>query len=310
MGNASSGRSAQLLLAILRLRGEANGLSRGLLGRDHLFFRDTSLDTPPLSPAELGFLRVVAWLYVHYYEVGLVGVKFLSGLLDAYEIVRPEAHRMHMRQVAQLRTYMQHNLDPGQPRDREIQNESEQWFRNRCGSHLPAGEDQWERCLEALLQESHDFLGGCVATIRGIEQDEGRDEIVAQWTFRARRHHAPEAFDRIVSEAASDLGREHLDVVRFRKRFYDRWIEALALLDGEYDFAVEGRRVVESSLLTEGVPVLPITGTDAMTEFGLQPGPQIGRLLERARSLFDDAPCDGNELLARLRPFAEELRNT
>jgi hypothetical protein len=279
------------------------------MGHKHLLFRQTSLDTPPLSPAELGFLRVVAWLYVHYHEVGLVGVKFLSGLFDAYEVVRPEAHRRHMRQVAQLRTYLQHNLDPGKPRDREIQTESEQWFQESCGSHLPAGEDQWERCLEALLQEAHDFLGGCVATIRGIEQDEGRDDVVAQWTFRARRHHAPEAFDRIVSETASDLGREHLDVVRFRKRFYDRWIEALALLDGEYDFAVEGRRVVESSLLTEGVPVLPITGTDVMTEFGLPPGPQIGHLLERARSLFDDGPCDGNELLARLRPFAEELRD-
>lgn len=310
MADAGSGRSAQLLLTILRLRDEANGLSRGLVGRDHLLFRETSLDTPPLSPAELGFLRVVAWLYVHYHEVGLVGTKFLSGLFDAYELAQPEALRRHMRRVAQLRTYMQHNLDPGKPRDREIQADSERWFQEVCGSRVPAREDQWEHCLEALLEEAHEFLDGCVATIREIEQDEGRDEVVEQWTFRAKRHHTPEAFDRIVAEVATDLGREHLDVVRFRKRFYDRWIEALDLLDGEYDFAVEGRRVVESSLLTEAVPVLPITGTDVMAEFGLQPGPHVGDLLERARSLFGEAPCDGTELLARLRPFVDAHRDT
>jgi hypothetical protein len=307
MVDATGGRSPQLLLTILRLRDEANGLSRGLVGRDHLLFPETSLDTPPLSPAELGFLRVVAWLYVHYYEVGLVGTRFLSGLFDPYQITRPEALRLHMRRVAQLRTYMQHNLDPGKPRDREIQAESERWFQEACGSQVPAGEGQWERCLEALLEEAHEFLGGCVATIRGIEQDEGRDEVVEQWIFRAKRHHTPDAFDRIVSEVATDLGREHLDVVRFRKRFYDRWIEALDLLDGDYNFAMEGRRVVESSLLTEAVPVLPITGTEVMAEFGLQPGPHVGHVLERARSLFGEAPCDGNELLARLRPFVEGL---
>jgi hypothetical protein len=303
MTDAGTGRSAQLLLVILRLRDEANGLSRGLVGRDHLLFRETSLQTPPLTPPELGFLRVVAWLYVHYHEVGLVGTKFLCGLFDAYDIPQPDALRRHTARVARLRTYMQHNLDPGKPRDREIQTESEQWFQEVCGSYVPGGDDQWDRCLGALLEEAERFLGGCVATLRGIEQDEGRDGIVEQWTFRAKRHHSPEAFDPIVAAVATDLGREHLDVVRFRKRFYDRWIEALSLLDGEYDFAVEGRRVVESSLLTEALPVLPITGTDVMAEFGLEPGPQVGAVLQQARSLFDQAPCARDELIARLRPL-------
>ena len=56
-----------------------------------------------------------------------------------------------------------------------------------------------------------------------------------------------------------------------------------------------------NALLTEAIPVLPITGADIMEEFGLAPGPDVGKLLKRAKGINDAAPCSRAELLAKLK---------
>lgn len=307
MSEEGTGDSAAALLGVLRRRDEANALSRGLVGLEYLLFPATSLDTPPLQPAELGFLRVVAWLYVHYYEVGVVGVKFLAGLFMTYEIPEPDRLWRHMHHVGRLRTYLQHNLDPHKATDRETQNEAEEWFRGACGSRIPAMDAQWTYCLAVLLTGAEQFLHGCVKTLRGIEADESRDEIVTQWVFRVRRHHPPAAFDPIVAQVSTDIGRSHLDVVRFRRRFYDRWVDALNVLDGEYDFPLEARRLIETTLVLDATPVLPITGRDVMAEFGIAPGPAVGAALEHAMAVFREAPCDRDTLMEKIRPLVTEL---
>jgi len=47
-------------------------------------FEPVSLRVPRFTPAELGFLRTVSYLFVLYNEVGKVGVRFLQDKLEIY----------------------------------------------------------------------------------------------------------------------------------------------------------------------------------------------------------------------------------
>jgi hypothetical protein len=293
--------SAESLLNVVRIRDEANAVARSLLGGSDQLVEELSLRLPVLTPAELGFLRAVAWAYVQYFEAGLVGIRFVVGLFDAYNADDGKPARNHVETTGRLRTYLQHNLSPAKPHDKATQDVCEAWFESQCGSRVPGTDGHWKACLAAFLVEAEAFYRAVLKTLREIESDASRQSIVEQWQTKITRHHSPAAFDAIISAAAEDMGREHLEVVQFRKRYYDRWIEALRSLDGDYEFDHEARRLVERSLLTDVTSVLPITGSDVIAEFGIDPGPDVGRLLQQARLIYEANPCSRDELILALR---------
>jgi hypothetical protein len=290
-----------LLLRVVQLREEANAVCKSLVGGDYEVIGYLSLRTPPTEPAELAFIRVVAWLYVQYFEAGDVGVKFLSEKFDTYGIDAGKAHRDHVRRSSSLRTYLQHNLSPtsrGSSRTQEI---CEDWFEASCGSRIPGGsDDHWRRCLCVHLEDADALFRCLLRAARMIEEDEAREMIVDQWRDRVQRHHPGPAFDPIIGMVASDMGRSHLNVVKFRRRYHDRWAGALRELEGSYDFDHEARKLIEYAMLTDGAATLPITGADLIGELGISPGPRVGELLVQAKRLFDNEPCDRDKLLARL----------
>ncbi len=255
---------------------------------------------------ELGFLRTVSWLYVLYLEVGKVGIDFLTARFGALEIGASESVSSHPTLVQTLRTYLQHNLSPERDTDRDVQEKCEAWFQRICGTRVPDGDDQWGQCVTALLEEAIVFMEALRACVRAIEGNESREAIIGDWAIRLSRHHPAADFDRVISTTATDLGREHLDIVRFRKRFYGEWTQALSILEGDYDFEKEARKLVELALLSQTRAVLPITGTDIMASLGLAPGRRIGQLLAKAKRLYDEGPCSAEELLSRLKAEAAD----
>jgi hypothetical protein len=96
------------------------------------------------------------------------------------------------------------------------------------------------------------------------------------------------------------MGRENVDSVRIRARFYDQWELELSLLQPDYEFHVEARRLIERTLLSVLTPVLPITGKDVMEVFGIAPGQKVGQLLARAQKIYATLPCGREELIAQL----------
>src|SRR5437868_8385105 len=110
---------------ILQLHEEINNVSSKLHKDKREVFEDTSLRIPVLHPAELGFLRAVSWLYVMYFEVGRINVEFLTKRLNAYDLDPEQVNYAHRITVQQLRTFLQHNLDPREKRDRFIQEHCE-----------------------------------------------------------------------------------------------------------------------------------------------------------------------------------------
>lgn len=264
-------------------------------------FELVSLNSPKFDPAELGFLRLVSYLFVLYHEVGKVGVDFLAKRFEALGVTSDQHLREHAALVKKLRTYLQHNLNPRQEHDKNIQETCEEWMRSKSGTPLPTTDHQWRKCLLALLEESLEFLKASLATLRAIEADDSRDAICRDWEIRIKRYHPPEEFDRLIAEVAIDMGRESIDPVRIRVRFYDQWVQQLNLLKAEYDFGVEARKLIERALLSALTSVLPVTGKDVMEAFQIPPGPRVGELLEQARILYESRPCGREALIEQLK---------
>jgi hypothetical protein len=289
-----------LMYQILRLKEEIDDVA-SKLNEINGVFGATTLRITNFVPSELGFLRTVSWLYAMYYEVGKVNVNFLTERFSAYNLDSDEKLAKHLRIVQQLRTFLQHDLNPQESRNLVIQEACEQWLKDQCETPIPGDDQQWKICLTSLLNNAIDFFSALRTCIRSVEQDDSRKQILNEWDFIRKRYHPSHEFDNLISKVATDMGRENLDVVRLRKRFYTEWVKELDLLRGNYDFEVEAQKLIEHALLQKMTPVLPITGHDIINEFNVMPGPKVGQLLEKARNLYNIEPCSRDELLEKLR---------
>ena len=274
-----------LMYLILARREEIDRVALGLPHLGFPVFEPVSLNMPKFKPAELGFTRLVSWLFVLFHEVGKVGVGFLGSRFPTYGLDGEGSIRNCPFIVQKLRTFLQHNLDPREKRDSELHQECKDWLQKQCGTPVPGEDGQWERCLFKLLSEALEFMDTLLSVLRCIERDESREEICREWVFRIKRFHPPHSFDKLILEVGADMGRTNIDPVRLRNRYYDKWTQELDLLGADYEFPHEARKLIEHALLTVTSPVLAITGKDIMDEFNIPPSPRVGKLLAaRGRS--------------------------
>lgn len=292
--------NAEIMYSALALRGEINDISSKFEGVGDVF-ESVSLNLPRLEPAELGFIRVVSWLYVHYFESGKLGTEFLTALIQEYVVESSEFSKKHREIIQRLRTYCQHNLDPSQHHSKEIQRVCEDWFYSHCGTRTPRSDAHWEKLLDIICCEAVKYLECLRDVLRGVEADPACLQITEQWVLRVSRFHAPHKFDELISEVAADFGRAGIDAVKLRKRYYDRWRKEFEVKTDDCDFYVEARKLVEHVLLMEQLDVLPITGQDVMTFFEVPPGPRVKEILLIARQLYGSEPCSKEVLVERVR---------
>lgn len=290
-----------IMYKIIQKKDAVNRMSERL-DNGHKVFKELYLEMPKCAPAELGLLRVVSWFYVLYTEAGEINVEFLTDRFESYSLDPDKKLSNHRRLVNQLRTYFQHNLNPNKPRDLGIKEYCESWFKLFSGTLEPEEENEWSKCLNGFLKETLDFFDAMLKCIRKIEQDESREQIIKEWNFRRDKYHPPQDFDKLIIEVASDMGRESLDAIRLRKRFYPRWIKEFETRVGNYDFETEARKLIEYTILNETSAILPITGRDIIQMFAeIEPGPMVGELLEKAKIINDEEPCSSEQLLEKLR---------
>jgi len=297
----------QLMYRIVGKAEETNTRVIALLSDGPGLFEAISQRMPKFAPAELGFLRLVSWLYVLFWEAGKVSVPFVLKRFEAYSLDSDGKIRAHPTNVQELRTYTQHNLNNEEAHDKRTMGNCHAWFSSQCGTAVPDSEDEWSRCVLALLSESLEFLEVLLNVLRFIEKDESREVICNEWKFRRNRYHPPHQFETLVSTIASDMGHEYIDPERLVRRNYDKWTQSLRAFSSEYIFEVEARKLIENAILADLMNLMPITGEDVIREFNLEPGKLVGRLLAEARELYQRAPCNRTELIDRLRPVAAEL---
>lgn len=287
------------VLTLVRLRDQLNDLTVAILPSRTPLFQRVSLALPDVDGSpELAFIRTASWLYVHYFEAGQVGVRFL---VRRNATVAPVGHGdLHLHVVHALRTWAQHNINPTSESDVAVAETCEQWFERACGTRVPRTDEHWKALLDALLSEAAAFLERLQQAVSAIESDEDRSVICGQWEDRLTRDWPAHRFHSLIASAASDLGRDALDPVSFYARHGHALREGLKLVTDDSDLDQEARKLVERALLSDVVAVLPITGHDVLAHFDVVPGPEVGRLLECARRLYDQKPCDKDTLLGRM----------
>lgn len=283
---------------VIKIRDIINKISSGFSEIGPVF-GNVSLPLPRLQPSELGFIRVVSWLYVHYFEVGKLGTEFLGAHSDSASMDSSQI-RNHREKVQQLRTYCQHNLNFTDEHSNNIQSACESWFKEKCGTHLPNDEAHWQKLLEILVSSALHYFQNLEKIIRFIEANSAFDQILEQWQLKIKRFFPPYKFDKIIEEVAADWGRESFDATKFRKRHYDKWKSAFEYRTDEVNFEREARKLVEAAMLSDQQNLLPIDGRDVMTHFNIAPGSAVKDLLQLARDLYNSKPCTREELLTAL----------
>ncbi len=262
-------------------------------------FGNVSLSKPKFGHSELGFIRMTSWLFAHYHEVGSVSIKFLEEKFVLYNIEGGESLSKHLGMVRDMRTFLQHHMDLERDRNEKVFKSCQEWLCNCCGSGIPSKEEQWSKCLNQLCVDANAFMDAILSVVREVEADESRESIALEWRHRLDRSHKPHEFDPIIQIASRDMGVENLDVIGFRKKFYNNWVSKLQYISLPYDFASEARKLVESSFLAHFSDTMPINGEDIIA-LGLNPGPEVRRHLEWAKISFSLKRCDKNELLMRV----------
>ena len=293
-----------LALRLLAETEHLRSLIFALIGSDERAFEIPSVGVPRLQPAELGFIRMVSWLFVLYFETARVSVKFLTGKISVYGADRTTELSGHSRVVRCLRTSLQHHLELKSPDDAETRELCFEWYKKNCGTAVPDADGHWKGCLIAIIQQAVAFVSVLAGVARNIEKDDSRELICSQWRSRVNRYRTPLDCERLVSQIAGDMGRDHLDAGLLTKRNHQKWMSALELISSEAEIDQALRRLVETTLLTETISVLPLSGDDIMAEFGISPGKRVGDLLKIARKLYDEKPSARDELLSQLAEFA------
>src|ERR1017187_3711250 len=185
---------------------------------------------PKLSPAELGCMRVVSWLFVQHFEAGKIGSAFLEGKVELYGQDGAQKVKCHRLVIQKLRTLFQHNLNLEKPHDRDIVETCERWFKDSCGTAVPSSDEHWTKCLSRLLLEAQECLEILLNTLRSIESDESCNKICYEWELRIKRYYPPHRFDEIIAKVAVDMGRDSVDGSSLRKRYYESWSKHIGLL--------------------------------------------------------------------------------
>lgn len=285
---------------LLEFLNEINNISSKLPNIGPVF-NHVSLSLPKLDPSELGFIRVVSWLYVQYYEAGKLRSELLTRTFSVYQLDESGERADHRIRIQKLRTYTQHNLSPSESHSKNIESACEEWFRVSCGTNVPGTEEHWQKLLFAIIEDAKKYLECLRDALRHVEQDESKEQLLQQWTLRINQYHAPYEFDRIISIVTTDLGRDAIDVVKFRKRYYDKWRKEFEVRTDDCDFENEARKLIEHALLSEQQNILPLNGKDIMNIFHIAPGPKLAEVLNLARDLFTIQPCSKNELITKLK---------
>ena len=245
---------------------------------------EISIRPPVGSKDEASFLRLIGWNYALLYESGRVTIPFLlrlpavtggsqTGLAGARGLVRS------------LRTWSSHNLGLSD-HDVSVSREALGWFNNTCGTQSPSDPNEWEACFAALCKEMNGIMAHCKDVVDSVVRStEDGGATVADLLRRLDRNWPPHEFDKLLSDICFRLGAS-VDGPKFRSTRLQAWREHLDNLPDGENLQSHMIRRIERDVLDYLNNLLPIDGRDVIEILGVEPGPDVGKVLNHARQLL------------------------
>lgn len=277
-----------------------------LLGKINPVFKELYNIPFNFTCYEAGFLRTVSWLYMLYYEAGRGEIEYLIEKIKVYDKTGDNNKNSHYKDIRILRTSFQHNFNPENSKYTSYKTITDNWFLKTINSHTPSMDDEWRLSLEKLIDNAKEFLINLDDVVNNIGSDEFKNSIIDDWNYKSLRNFQPHDFDAIIQIVLQEFGMVHFDALKFRKQNFETWSQELKALTGNFDFNVEAKKLIERDILTK--PVLPITGSEIIQIFNIQPGLRVKEMIETARKIYLSKPCNREELILKLKEFTDSTK--
>ncbi|MCD9476596.1 hypothetical protein [Photobacterium phosphoreum] len=273
--------------------------------REEFFFESSNLIKPDFKNQELSFVRLVSWLYTLYFETGKVGLNIVKPSLD-------EKSRSilieHTKLIHAYRTKLQHNLDRAKDsRNFKLESVCLKWSKKVCGVNVPRDETEWSQCSIFLIDETEAVLNSIYSMLDDMTNTDSKsDDFISNWRLTKTRNIEPYVYDLYIKKFLSFTSPDEFDIVKFRSKHLDKWRRHINILDSSADLYNEIGKIVESTMVSEFIHVLPITIKEMEKEFYL------------SKSIIDELYCymavenntkniDSKLMMERLRDRFPEL---
>lgn len=269
------------------------------IGKISPLFRE--IVSAPLSFTcyEAGFIKMVSWLYMLYYESGRGELEYATERFDLYNIDSEKTSRSHYKVINNLRTVFQHNAIIDTGKNITHRRNTESWFNRIINVNAPSNADEWEKSFNSITEDSLSLMTYLLQLLNEISRDDLKESILEDWHRKSSRTYQHYEFDSIIYIVAQEFGMSNYDVAKFRKQNAENWISELQNFTGNFEFKIEARKLIERDILRN--PVLPIIGTDIMEVFNIPPGPKVREIMKIALGIYIEKPCTKDELITKIK---------
>lgn len=221
---------------------EFRDLLRESTGRD--LVASISLDEPIEPQDELHFSKLVSWCYVLLFEASHPAIRYVLSLLRAANPREHQAVSTVFDDVNNLRTVRAHNLSPDNKSDDRKRQQANIWLIQNGGDP-----PNWPRGCNSLCSE----VGSAIRLLSGkwrelIESAEDAAAVVQELLITIDREWPPYIFDRIVEGAATEIGLQGFDYVKYRQFRLSRWRELVGFFETREHAEVAMRAAISSEL--------------------------------------------------------------
>jgi hypothetical protein len=186
-----------------------------------------SVDDPGGPHDELHFIKLVSWCYVLLFEAGQPTIRYVVSLLRAADPNEHNAISSIINDVNYLRTVRVHNLLPESRGDDYKRRQASIWLVQNGGDP-----PDWPRCCDALCSQVASAIHLLIKKWRRLTTNaEDAAAAVRDLLVTIDREWPPHAFDRIVEDAATEIGLHGFDHVKYRQYRLNTWREWVSFFE-------------------------------------------------------------------------------
>ena len=247
---------------------------------------------------ELCFKESVSWLYMLLFEAGDLNLKFATDKIKDLGVPVKNNGLEVIKLVHALRTTQQHLMAVEKSEDQNKVSYCKDWYKQCVLQERPQSEEEWEKCLNELLDMATNLLKAVLSCVSGFAANEFGEIIKEGWDRLVNKSYSKHDWELILIEVLKDYGMTHYDTLLITSKELDKWREKLKILRDGFEFKKEARKIIESYLQTQDL--WPATGQDLIA-LGVQPGKGLGEMIKKAKAMYYEEPCPKEELLKRFK---------
>lgn len=280
---------------------DINKISLELSNEEISFYREISVHVK-FSDPELCFHTLISWSYILYHEYSAKNIEFIKKKILANNITITEQSIKSKQLIHAFRTIYQHQMDfDNKQSDNDKINLCNAWFEEILNKSAPNNSEDWIICVNQLLDYLTELILSIYSFLLSLKENEHLDIIMDEWKKIISRNYSDYEYEKVLHLVLDNLGLNgYFDTRLLVKKHSSAWSKDILILPDGFDFTKHAYKIIERFLLNK--EIIPIDGND-IKSIGVQNGKEIFNLLERAKEIFYNEPCNKPELLNRLREY-------